>query len=81
MARAKGTAKTGGRVAGTPNKMTTSAKEAFQAAFEQIGGMHGLAVWAARNPTEFYKLYARLIPVDLQSKIEEIVVKHKWGGS
>lgn len=80
MGKPKGSQKTGGRTAGTPNKMTSSAKEAFQAAFDQIGGMHGLAVWAAANPTEFYKLYARLIPVDLQAKIEELVVKHKWGG-
>lgn len=56
--------KTGGRVAGTPNKATKSAREAFQLAFEGIGGEKALALWAVTNATEFYKLYARLIPVE-----------------
>ena len=66
---AKGT-KTGGRVAGTPNKLTTSAKEAFALAFDAIGGGQTLATWATDNQTEFFKLYARLIPVDVNAKGE-----------
>lgn len=54
-----------GRPKGVPNKLTKSAREAFQLAFEAIQqGKTGLASWAAENPTEFYKLYARLIPVE-----------------
>lgn len=60
--------KTGGRQAGTPNKTTLAAREAFQAAFDQIGGMNRLAAWAEENATEFYKLYGRLIPVDVNAK-------------
>lgn len=60
--------KTGGRQAGTPNKTTRSAREAFQLAFESLNkdkkGPQSLSVWAAANPTEFYRLYARLIPVE-----------------
>lgn len=56
--------KTGGRASGTPNKLTKSAREAFQIAFDAMGGGQSLALWAAANPTEFYKLYARLIPVE-----------------
>lgn len=56
-----------GRVAGVPNKTTTAAKEAFRLAFEGIGGYKALAEWATENRTEFYKLYARLIPVDVTS--------------
>lgn len=53
-----------GRKAGVPNKLTKSAREAFQLAFKQNGGADALTVWAHANPTEFYKLYARLIPVE-----------------
>lgn len=60
--------KTGGRVAGTPNKITTTAREAFQMAFDTIGGPERLATWAQDNQTEFYKLYGRLIPVDVNAK-------------
>jgi hypothetical protein len=35
---------------------------AFQQAFEDIGGVTRLAAWADTHETEFYKLYARLLP-------------------
>lgn len=54
--------KTGGRTPGTPNKLTKSAREAFQYAFANCGGEIELAAWATENRTEFYKLFARLIP-------------------
>ena len=57
--------KTGGRTPGTLNKTTKSAREAFSLAFEAIQRPGtSLSEWAALNPTEFYKLYARLIPVE-----------------
>lgn len=56
--------KTGGRQRGTSNKLTRDAKQAFQFAFNEIGGEAHLAAWAMENTTEFYKLFARLIPVD-----------------
>ena len=57
--------KTGGRVKGVPNRLTQSAREAFQLAFRATGGAQGLATWAADNRTEFYKLFARLIPIEV----------------
>lgn len=56
--------KTGGRVKGSPNKLTKSARDAFALAFEGIGGAGALTEWAQANKTEFFKLYARLIPVE-----------------
>lgn len=53
-----------GRVKGVPNKLTKSAREAFALAFEESGGFAELTEWAKQNRTEFYKLYARLIPVE-----------------
>lgn len=53
-----------GRPKGSKNKLTTNAKEAFSYAFDKIGGAEKLAQWAVENTTEFYKLYARLIPVE-----------------
>ncbi|MDE2101723.1 MAG: hypothetical protein KGL39_31040 [Patescibacteria group bacterium] len=58
--------KTGGRVKGTPNKVTSAAKEAFSLAFTGMGGVHELTEWGKTNRTEFYKLFARLIPVEQQ---------------
>jgi len=38
------------------------AAEAFQSAFDIIGGVPRLALWADRNPDKFYPLLARMIP-------------------
>lgn len=44
--------------------------DAFTEAFETIGGVQRLAVWASDNPTEFYKLYARLLPSQSAKEVE-----------
>jgi hypothetical protein len=51
-----------GRPKGTLNKLTLAAKEALEYAFDAIGGQDALAAWAKENPTEFFKLFAKLIP-------------------
>jgi hypothetical protein len=59
-----GTPKTGGRIAGTPNKLTASVKRAFQYAFAENGGNVWIARWAKEHESEFFRLFARLIPSD-----------------
>jgi len=54
-----------GRQKGTPNKLTQSARQAFELAFERLGGTEGLTTWGKKNPTDFYKIYGRLIPTDV----------------
>ncbi len=71
----KGNKQGKGRPKGSPNAFSRTAKEAFQFAFDELGGWTGLARWADKNNfnrTTFYKLYARLIPIDIQSKGESI---------
>ena len=52
---------------------------AFQDAFELMGGVPRLAHWADQHPSAFYKLYARLLPTTAQQQLEhsgEVIVKH-----
>ena len=52
---------------------------AFTSAFELIGGVPRLALWAHTDPTTFYKLYARLLPSQASSALGEsntLVIKH-----
>lgn len=66
----------GGRPKGSLNKFTANAKQAFQAAFDELGGVAGLVTWAkadeGKNLTDFYKLYARLIPTDLKVETPDL---------
>lgn len=57
-------ARIGGRQKGSKNKLGATAKENIIAVFTRLGGTSEMAKWAKENPTEFYKLYGRLIPVE-----------------
>lgn len=58
-----------GRKAGSPNKFGAAAKDNIAAVFTRLGGTAQMAEWARENQTEFYKLYARLIPVEHSGSI------------
>lgn len=60
--------KTGGRQAGTPNKITTAFKDAVRFVYKDIGGNVAFAAWAKENPAEFYKIAARLIPTEIAAQ-------------
>jgi hypothetical protein len=59
--------KTGGRKPGSKNKTTAAVKQALVEAFEQMGGVESLVAWGRRNRTEFYKLWVRMLPVELKN--------------
>lgn len=61
--------KTGGRKKGTPNKFTASVKAAFEEAFDRMGGVEALVSWAQSEPTEFYKLYSKLLPAEVRNSV------------
>lgn len=72
--------KTGGRVAGTPNKATASMKAAIQAVYDKLqeaaGGDHAhFLSWAKEEPTEFYKLASKLLPIQVAGD-EENPIQH-----
>ena len=72
----KGQAKTGGRKKGTPNKNTVAVRQALEEAFDGLGGVKTLTDWAKTNQTEFYKLFAKLLPVQVQGEVNNnLVVK------
>jgi hypothetical protein len=58
-----------GRPKGIPNKATVAAKQAFQMAFDGIGGVDALIGWAQENQTDFFKLFSKLIPQDVNASV------------
>lgn len=52
---------------------------AFTNAFQMIGGVDRLALWADQNPSEFYKLFGKLMPPaasDILDGTREFIVRH-----
>src|SRR3990167_3624131 len=66
-----------GRPRGKLNTFTRTAREAFQIAFDTLGGPAGLAKWAKENQTEFYRIYGRLIPVEIENT-GEVTLKVRY---
>lgn len=58
----------GGSRKGVPNKVTALARENIITVFDRMGGISEMVDWAKANKSEFYKLYARLIPVEVTGK-------------
>jgi hypothetical protein len=58
--------KTGGRQKGTPNKLGTTAKENIANVFTRLGGVQAMVKWANANPTQFYQLYGKLLPLQAE---------------
>ena len=61
-----GKQKTGGRQPGQPNRLTGAFREAVQVVYSRLGGHDAFVEWARANPTEYYKIASRLIPIELR---------------
>lgn len=70
--------KTGGRRIGSVNKNTKLVKDVFATVFNdlQTDPKAKLKAWAKKNPTEFYKLASKLIPIQLAGDPEN-PLQHK----
>ena len=64
--------KTGGRQKGTPNKATLTVKQALNEAFDRMGGVDALVEWGESNRDEFYKLWVKLLPTQVNDSVEVI---------
>lgn len=58
-----------GRTPGVPNKSTASVKAALLEAFEKRGGVEALLAWSEADPTEFYRLWSKILPQELTATV------------
>lgn len=58
-----------GRKKGELNRVTRAVKEALEEAFERMGGVDSLVEWGRSDPTEFYKLWAKLLPAQINANV------------
>lgn len=64
----KGKRKTGGRKKGVKNATTIASREAMLAAFAEMGGVESLVNWARRHKTEFYRLWSKTLPREINAE-------------
>lgn len=67
-------------------KVMTKARDDLAMAFDLMGGVPALVVWGRQNPTEFYRLWSKLIPrpveeassaMPLESLLEKLATKEE----
>ena len=72
-----------GRKNGSINKLTKTVKEKVLEVFNELQDDKdaNLLTWAKSEPTEFYKIAAKLIPADINAKVDgkliEVIVPKK----
>lgn len=72
-----------GRKEGSVNKLTKTVKERVLEVFNELqeDSEANLLSWAKTEPTEFYKIAAKLIPSDINAKIEGKIITVKTSDS
>jgi hypothetical protein len=60
--------KTGGRKAGTPNKVTGELKDMILGALGEVGGQAYLVTQARSNPNAFLTLVGKVLPMQVTGK-------------
>lgn len=78
-------AKTGGRVKGTPNKLTGALKDMILSALDTAGGVNYLVAQAHDNPSAFMTLVGKVLPlqvggdpdgIPMTTRIENVIIDH-----
>jgi hypothetical protein len=67
-----------GREVGSKNKVTLLALDVKDVVFNafqdlQADPKNNLIAWAKENPTEFYKIAAKLIPTNIEAKVSNTI--------
>lgn len=75
----EGRKKTGGRKKGSTNKLTKTVKETVLAVFNDIqeDPKVNLTNFAKTYPRDFYAIAAKLIPTEINAKVEEVTITFK----
>jgi hypothetical protein len=66
-----------GRKEGSTNKLTKTVKEKVLEVFNELqeDPTANMLSWAKEEPTEFYKIAAKLIPADINAKVEGKIIE------
>ncbi len=57
------------RTKGSPNRLGAQARENIAAVFTRLGGTAAMAEWAKDHESEFYRIYAQLMPREVTADV------------
>lgn len=66
-----------GRPEGSKNKVTQDGRLCVMSVYNALGGAEGMLKWASKNndnQTEFYRLFIKILPKDINIRDTSIVV-------
>lgn len=65
-----------GRPAGIQNKLSKTVKETVLAVFNELQDdpNHSLTAFAKKEPAEFYRIAAKLIPTEITATVRQVIV-------
>lgn len=68
-----------GKPKGAVSHLTRTVKETVLAVFNdlQTDAQVNLLAWGKKNPTEFYKIAAKLIPTEVNATVSEVTINFK----
>ena len=77
MGFSKGHTKIGGRKQGVPNQLTKTVKERVLEVFNELQNdpVVNMISWAKEEPTEFYKIAAKLIPAEINAHVDHTIIE------
>jgi hypothetical protein len=52
-----------------------AARNSFEQAFEKIGGVDALAEWGRKTPTEFFRLFTRLVLLTGEAAVDSLEIE------
>ena len=70
-----------GRPKGSKGTAGLNVKENILAVFTRLGSTARMAEWAEENQTEFYRMYGRLVPTEIQAVVEHTQMRGPDGDS
>lgn len=59
-----------GRPKGSLNKASAILKAALVETFDRLGGVDHMLDWASAYPSDFYRLYGKVMPVEIEGTVK-----------
>ncbi len=61
-----------GRPKGSGNILSFECKHSIMSVYKALGGAEAMLAWAKTNPDKYYEILCRVLPKDVDMKVEDV---------